>query len=335
MTATNAGSHLLSHMNVSTVGLNWLFSIWEHEHPRQSKSKDVYKVITFDKTSVNPYRQKLAELYETVLTCPHYTNSCATELKAGYRPGPEISYVGSAYGIGCGPRVLVARISPNWQQNVPSMGTREFFERMSASHSSLKLDEMFDAMRDHWIDPNGGTLFQGYNCMNTMVGKKNLPIRDICEFHSRPFAYGAKLILKELAKTGVLRVEDGDLLDFFAANNMVKCSGKEKKGNPTEMMHSNCFSYFSEEMRILEPQIVITFGKLFERGKTRDSFPSKAMIRNFPHPAFYPHIWGPQHPPLKDLPWKYEEEMEYKGCKRLRDDVQTFAKTAAEVFGQA
>jgi hypothetical protein len=266
--------------------------------------------------STNPYRMATRELYTEVLNCPNYGKECAPDLKPGYRPGPEMSFIGSQYGQSGRPRILFTRVAPNWNERAKSFGTRESLYVMMQADPPRSLDRVFDCLRDYWIDNKTQTLFQGCNCWNTVAGKGNFPIDSFKEYFSRAIAYGIKMILGRMQEAGILSSDLEDVLDCCAINNLVKCSGKAEAGNPTPAMQRCCLQFFKREIHVLRPEIVVTFGKADMPPTMLDGV---RFIEKLPHPAFRPGPWNRQHPPGPGISWGHEcERKQYRGCLALK-----------------
>ena len=290
------------------------------------------ELISF-KPSSHQYRQALIDLYQTVLNCPKYDIDCSDHLKEGYQPGPEISFVGDKYGENGVPRILFTRIAPNWLKKYPDFGTRETITEYINSSLPKDIDEFYNVLLNYWRHPVTDQIYRGYRYWNTVVGHGNQSTDVAKELHEKP-KYGIKLVLLEMAKVGLITNSE-EVLDFCAINNLVKCSGRRPAGNPDSTLVNNCLYYFLEEVRILEPQILLSFGEEANHQILKRDLPGEAIIyANLPHPAFRPGPWNKKHPPEQASTWQNDREREtYKGCLTLRDQVKELVLSIRKVIG--
>jgi len=289
--------------------------------------------------SSNEVRNNLIGLYGKILDCPHFQGKCAPCIKKVSHPfGPEISFVGKHYGEGDVPRFLFGRVAPNWPDIKPAQAGRSVQDRgwEMGNRLSIKrylevnpssVDDLFDAIRDYWVQPGSGELYRGCRLFNTVTGKGNKRnISDPAGFVREPARYGVEMILGEMRKTGLLP-SDGDLLDYCAINNLVKCAGSEGSGNFSAAMRRNCFHWYMEEMRNLSPDIIVFLGDKAQDADSLDGVRQmlghSPLVFNLPHPAFRAHIWKNQHPPRAGSKWDSRDELQrYKDCLTLRDLVK-------------
>ncbi len=290
--------------------------------------------------SSNQVRNSLLGLYSQILDCPHFQQGCAPCIKKVSHPfGPEISFVGKHYGEGKVPRILFGRVSPNWPDvNMKStppgtsiqdpgweMGNRLSIERYIEVNPS-SVDDLFDALRDYWVRPRSHELYRGYRLFNTVTGKGNRTnISDPAGFLREPAKYGVEVILGEMKKAGILP-PDGDLLDYCAINNLVKCAGGQRSGNFCKVMRRNCSEWYQQEMRRLSPVCIVFLGDKARdrdsRDEIRQAIGYEPLVLRLPHPAFRAHIWKKKHPPKAGSQWHDgEERQRYKDCLDLRDQV--------------
>jgi hypothetical protein len=271
--------------------------------------------------TANDYRKRLTPLFGAILECPNYQGLCKDHLKPDFRPGPEISFIGSRYGDPGNIRILFTRVAPNWNKKIPDLGSRDSLVLIANHFPNLELDGFYDLIKNYWTDPFTGIRWHGYNLMNTVTGKGNHRIQDVDSFLRSSPRYGITVILVELKRRGLIR-GDGDLLDFCAINNLVKCSGKESGGNPTRIMFSQCSRHYLKEVELLEPHLIITFGKDSLPQEIQKRFKRTMLVENLPHPALRPGPWAKQHPAPTGSQWRNEEEKRaYKNCVALRDLV--------------
>ena len=211
------------------------------------------------------YRKDLLQLGESILQCPHFHRGgkCHRELAdlpAGiYEHGPEISFVGSAYGQKGLPRILFTRLNPTWNSETGWFGTLESLTEYRAAHPKATVSDIYMCYLKGWHTSQ--KTFRGMWDAGTVTGHPNSG-KSGEEKRDYP-RYGIQAIMEEMIRAGVFPKKRGSVLQFCAINNVIKCAGRKRNWNPSDSMYKNC-NHYEAELDLLQPHIVIALGKKTE-----------------------------------------------------------------------
>lgn len=210
------------------------------------------------------YQEKIRLLGDKILNCPNYLNygECQKELtnvsNSKYKHGPEICYVGKKYGENSLPRILFTRLNPTWNLDIGWFGTKESLEEYKGKYPNSEASDIFEKYLKGWKNENENKLYRGLWDAGTVSGHSNQSKLSGREKRAN-LRYGIQFITEKMIEAEIFPGVKESSLEWCAINNVIKCSGLLKNYNPGERMKQNC-NFYSEEIRILNPDVVIAMG---------------------------------------------------------------------------